>query len=233
MAQTRQSYINQLVTSLIYNSTVPKKYRTKLQRLLGKKKISYVKRALRQTNKGMENVFGTASINTGRIKITSRCWTHWEAQNKPEMIAEQIQKTLLHEVKHLLLGTAGHPGTRAHFDDDFKNINFNIDKAPSQKVSRSNTLHNITRLIIANTSLDYNSRVKLQALLKINKILYIKQVFIRNAQGTRAAYSTVRKASQEIIITERCWTYQGKKNTDKRTSALIQQALLHEVKYLL
>jgi len=233
MAGNKQSYINQLVISLIQNATVPKKYRQKLQSLLGKRKITYVKKALRQTNKGMENVFGTANINTGKIKITSRSWTHWEAQGKPEMIAQQIQKTLLHEVKHLLLRTAGHPGTRAHFDDEFKNINLNSNKRPSQKVSRLSTLHHITRGVINNTALDYPSRVKLQALLKAHKILYIKQVFIRNTQGTRAAYSTVRKASQEIIITERCWTYQNTKNTAKRTQALIQQALLHEVKYLL
>jgi hypothetical protein len=233
MTGKRQKYIKQLAHSLTQNTSVPYSYRAKLQSLLIKNKILYVKRALRQTNKGMENVFGTANINTGKIKITSRCWTHWEAQNKPEMIAEQIQKTLLHEVKHLLLRTAGHPGGRGRFDNEFKNIHLNSNRPPAQKVSRLSTIHSIAKSIIANTSMDYPSRVKLQKLLQQNKLLYIKQVFIRNAQGTRAAYSTVRKASQEIIITQRCWTYQGKKNKATRTSALIQQALLHEVKYLL
>lgn len=233
MSTKRQNTLNKLANSLIQNATVPYKYRIKLQDLLRRNKILYVERALRQTVNGSENVFGTAHVSTGRIKITSRCWTHWKAQNKSEMIAQQIQKTLLHEVKHVLLRTAGHPGGRRNFDNDFKNINWYSNKATSPKISHVSIIHTVARSIIANTAIDYNSRVKLQELLQKNKLLYIKEVFIRNAQGTRAAYSTVRKASQEIIITERCWTYQGQKNTLQRTSALIQQALLHEVKYLL
>jgi hypothetical protein len=233
MAVSRQSYIRTLANGLVHNSTVPPKYRAKLQDLLRRNKILYVQRALRQTNLGWENVFGTAHIGSGKLRITSRAWSYWEGQNRPELVAEQIQKTLLHEVKHILLRTAGHPGGRINFDNDFKHIKWNGSTQASSKSSHLNTIKHITKSLIANTDIDYNSRVKLQELLQKNKILYIKQVFIRSSRGTRAAYSTARRASQEIIITERCWTYQRKKNTAKRTSAIIQQALLHEVKYFL
>jgi hypothetical protein len=238
MPLSRQEYLNQLATSLIQNPTVPQKYRSKLQDLLRRNKILYVSRADRQTIEGMQRVYGTASIKTGKIRITSLCWTRWEARNQPEVIPHQIQKTLLHEVKHLLLRTAGHPKGRDHFDKEFANIDWHSNKKiSSQKISiqgsHLSTIHQIVRKVIADTSIDYDSRVKLAELLQKNKFLYIKQVFIRNAEGTRAAYCTVRKASQEIIITERCWTYGGKKNTAKRTATLIQKSLLHEVQYLL
>jgi len=118
----RQQDVINVAKTLLTNPTVSNQYIERVQSLLDNNKLLYVDRAMRRTKTGLENVFGTAHIATGQVRITSRCWT--EHANKPYVINPQIRKTLLHEIKHLILGQRSlrHFGDRPRFDEEFKNV---------------------------------------------------------------------------------------------------------------
>lgn len=91
--------------------------------LIKEGKLLYVENAWRHTAKGLEYVFGTADIKSGVVRLTSRIWTD-NMKYGIATVNQQIGITLVHEVKHLILGTASHPGGRSHFTDEFNSIRF-------------------------------------------------------------------------------------------------------------
>ena len=118
----RQAYLQRRALLIARDPNVPDEYRFKLLDTVVSDKLLYVENAWRRTANGLENVFGTADISSGIIRITSRSWNYW--QDDVFSLGRQVDKTLLHEIKHLILGTPNHPGGRNHFDDDIKAMGY-------------------------------------------------------------------------------------------------------------
>jgi len=102
--EERQNLVDEEKKFIIdnYVGIIPQNYLNKLKKV----KVSYVKKFHRYINRalGYQDVFGTAELSTGHLRITSLVWNDYSYK-----IYAAVDYEIMHELKHVMINSYGHP----------------------------------------------------------------------------------------------------------------------------
>ncbi|HFU75249.1 MAG TPA: hypothetical protein ENK66_03285 [Arcobacter sp.] len=107
--EERESYILERARLLSTNGYVSQEYRRKLVEFLRNGNIEYRSNEYEriQGTKGFAHIFGVTDAQYSSFDITGRAWSDFG--DNSFMIQVQVDKTILHEMTHVLLRNNGHP----------------------------------------------------------------------------------------------------------------------------
>jgi len=123
--ESRKDIVLKRARALLKNPAVLKKYKIVLEKLLNSNSVLYVDKLITTASVGnlqkKAEFLGVTAKDFSYIKIGGKCFDYWISIGKPEMIGYQLDHTILHEVKHVMIRNNKHmPG----FDKEIGDMGF-------------------------------------------------------------------------------------------------------------
>jgi len=110
--ESRQEIVLKRARALLTNSAVLGKYKTVLEKLLNSDSILYVDKLITTASVGNSQkkaeFLGVTAEDFSYIKIGGKNFNYWIDKGNLKMVGYQLDHTILHEVRHVLIRNNGH-----------------------------------------------------------------------------------------------------------------------------